>query len=58
LKQELSMIETERRHWLEIAQSHMNCSDQRIALYLQQRADILSKVQPRPRPPPGPPPQN
>ncbi|CAG5152797.1 uncharacterized protein ALTATR162_LOCUS2918 [Alternaria atra] len=50
LKAELSLLENERRQWLELVQQHMSCPDQRIAIYLQRRADRLGS---RP-PPPGP----
>jgi cyclic AMP-dependent transcription factor ATF-2 len=47
LKAELNLLEQERRQWLELANSHMNCPDQRIAIYLQYQADKLgSRRQP------------
>ncbi|KAL1796012.1 hypothetical protein ACET3X_006236 [Alternaria dauci] len=53
LKAELELLETERRQWMDLANAHMNCPDQRIAIYLQNQADKLGSRQP-----PGPSRQN
>ncbi|KAG9195068.1 hypothetical protein G6011_00188 [Alternaria panax] len=53
LKAELNLLEQERRQWLDFANQHMNCPDQRIAIYVQNQADRLGSRQP-----PGPPRQN